>query len=73
MMEYREPKTYGPKKQRLKAIQEEWGKRLCAARGQGDDDYISPSRMPYGALVKEYCYARDRSRWFRGFGVKPFR
>lgn len=72
-MDRREPRTYGEKKRRLKAIQDEWGKRLLAARGQGDEGYVSPSTLSYGHLVYEYCYARDRSRWYRGFGQKPHR
>lgn len=73
MMEHRDPKTYWAKKRRLKAIYEEWGRRLSAAAGRSHGGYVSPSRLCYGSLVAEYCYARDKSRWFRGFGEKPRR
>jgi hypothetical protein len=71
--EYRDPITYGAKKRKLKAMQEEWWKRLSAARGQGPEGYVSPSRLRYGQLLHEYVYARDLSRWWRGFERKPRR
>lgn len=71
-MEYRDPRTYGAKKRRLKAILDEWARRLEAAKGRPNrDGWVSPSRLSYGALVTEYTRARDRSRWFRGLGPRP--
>lgn len=70
-LKYRDPKRYDERKRRLKMIYEGWRLRMLAARGQGPQGYKSPSRMPYGQLAYEYNFARERSRWYRGFCKKP--
>jgi hypothetical protein len=57
------------RRQRLKAIQAAWAERLKAKRLHRP----SPSTLSYGALFEEYTYARDMSRWYRGYGNKPTR